>query len=58
MKRITALVCQVEVTPYTDDNKAMLRPKPHVFAKPESEIPDAVLDWVREQLPKELKDGD
>ena len=51
---ITAILVQVEVTPYDDAGRAMLRPKPIVLIAAEADIPKPVLDWVRGKLNEHL----
>ena len=54
---ITAIVVQVEVTPFNDEGKAMLRDKPIVFPAAEADLPDPVLEWVREMISKRMPNG-
>ena len=48
---ITGLAVQVEVTGYNDAGQVAGRPeKPVVFTVLEADIPEAVLEWVRQKI--------
>lgn len=59
---ITGLVIQIEITKYNSDNKKLGQlvgndGKPPVFAAPEAEIPEVVLEWVRQKAGLKEADG-
>ena len=48
---ITGLLVQVEITGYDEAGRVAGRPdKPVQFSTLEADIPEAVLDWVRQRL--------
>jgi len=49
---ITALLIQVEITPYNDAGQVMPRPQPQQYSVFEADIPPEILEWVRDLMAK------
>lgn len=49
---ITGILVQVEITNYNEAGQVTSRPKSPQFAVLEAEIPESVLEWVRQMVAK------